>query len=445
MLQAFKTHINQNLSFLKKSKLLIAISGGVDSVVLTHLCHQLKLNFALAHCNFNLRGKESQADEDFVLQLADDLEVEIFIQNFDTKAYIKQHKTSIQMAARELRYNWFKELAAQLHYDYILTAHHADDNVETFLINFLRGTGLNGLTGIPMVNENVVRPLLPFGRQTIETYANQNQLKWREDASNSNRKYLRNKLRHDVLPILKEINPQLLSSFQNTLNYLNDTASIVTDRLQAIQSKIVVTQDENSSTYNISALKNLNNPKAYLFQLFGNYGFTEWDNVLQLLDAESGKKVCSNTHQLTKHREYLILSALCNSELDHTENEAALMISKTDTSIKTPIGILKIEAAETLPKNHTKNIAYVDAETLNFPLELRPWKTEDVFYPLNLKGKKKLSKFLKDEHLTPFEKNQVWVLCSNNQVVWVVNYRLDNRFKITENTKQILKITVIKP
>ena len=233
MFPQFQQHLYSRLTFLKESRILIAISGGVDSVVLTHLCHQLKLNISLAHCNFNLRGKESDADEDFVLQLAEDLELEVFIESFETEAYAKEHKRSIQMAARELRYQWFDELADQLKFDYILTAHHADDNLETFLINFTRGTGLEGLTSIPEVNGVFVRPLLPFSSHEIHEFAKENKIKWRYDSSNASTKYLRNKLRHDVIPILKEINPSLLQSFKTTLNNLNDTADIVEESIES--------------------------------------------------------------------------------------------------------------------------------------------------------------------------------------------------------------------
>lgn len=437
MQKEFKTHINNQLSFLKESKLLIAISGGIDSVVLAYLCKSIDLNFALAHCNFNLREEESNMDEDFVLELAEELDVEVFIQNFDTNAYAKEHKRSIQMAARELRYKWFAELAAQLKFDYILTAHHADDNLETFLINFTRGTGLNGLTGIPIVNENIVRPLLPFTRAQIEAFAKQEDIIWREDASNASRKYLRNKLRHEVVPILKEINPQLLDSFQNTLSNLNDTADIVTQSLKAVSKRAIVKSDEFGVTFKISEFKKVNNPKAYLFEMYKDYGFTEWNDILNLLDAESGKQVFSNSHRLIKHREFLILTRLCHSE----QSEESLFVNKDDNEIETTIGKLNIETVASI-SNTFKNTIYIDKDKLKFPLELRLWNTKDSFQPIGMKGKKKISKYLKDEKLSLVEKENTWVLTSNNEIVWVVGKRADERFKVTEKTKQILKIQI---
>lgn len=441
MLENFKSHLQQKLPFLLKSKVIIAISGGIDSVVLAHLCKSMNLNFALAHCNFNLRDEESDVDEAFVLDLAEDLNVEVFVQNFDTEAYAKDFKRSIQMAARELRYNWFAELAEQLKFDYILTAHHADDNLETFLINFTRGTGLNGLTGIPMKNENIVRPLLPFSRQEIEAYAKENQIKWREDSSNSSRKYLRNKLRHEVVPILKEINPQLLDSFQNTLDNLNATSEIVAEGVDAVANKAIVSLDEDDVFFKVSEFKNLKNPKAYLFELLNEFGFTEWNDVVNLLDAQSGKQVFSSTHRLVKHRDYLILSEKKSKATKSvTLSEAEVKNSK----VKIPLGILFFDEADAVKENSNTTI-YVDKDKLNFPLGLRIWKEGDVFHPLGMKGKKKVSKYLKDEKLSLIEKEKTWVLTSNNDIVWIVGKRADERFKVTNKTEQILKVELANP
>jgi len=436
MLKSFESHIDAHLEFLKDTRLLIAISGGVDSVVLAHLCSELNLNFSLAHCNFNLRGEESNADEDFVLDLAEQLEVEVFIENFDTQAYANEHKRSIQMAARELRYDWFAELAEQLQFDYILTAHHADDNLETFLINFTRGTGLNGLTGIPMINDNIVRPLLPFSRETIEAYARKEAIKWQEDSSNSSRKYLRNKLRHEVVPILKEINPQLLDSFQSTIVNLNDTADIVEESLNAVAKRAITNIDDNGITYKISEFKKVNNPKAYLFEMFKDFGFTEWNDILGLLDAQSGKHVLSNTHRLIKHRENLILTELKSVIIEPITLDA---VEVQNGIVETPIGQLIFKTVETILKT-SENIIYIDKDKLSFPLELRLWKQGDFFYPSGMTGKKKISKYLKDEKLSLVEKEKTWVLTSEDNILWVIGKRADNRFRVTDKTKDILKI-----
>lgn len=437
MLRDFKNHINQQLSFLNESKLIIAISGGIDSVVLTHLCKSLNLNFSLAHCNFNLREEESNKDEDFVIELAEQLDVEVFIQNFDTQAYADKNKRSIQMAARELRYNWFKELAAQLKLDYILTAHHADDNLETFLINFARGTGLNGLTGIPIINENIVRPLLPFSRKQIEVYVKKEAIIWREDVSNASRKYLRNKLRHEVIPILKEINPQLLGSFQNTTANLNDTLDIVEESLDAFSKRAIFNKTDDAITYKVSEFKNVKNPKAYLFEMFKNYGFTQWNDIVGLLDTESGKQILSNSYRLIKHREFLILTEKCHSE----QSEESLFIEEGIELVETPIGKLNFYSVNAISAISINKI-YLDKDKLVFPLEFRLWKKGDYFYPLGMKGKKKISKYLKDEKLSLVEKENIWVLTSEGDILWVIGKRADQRYKATKNTKQILKIQI---
>ena len=438
MLNNFQNHINQNLSFLNKSRLLIAISGGLDSVVLTHLCHQLKLNIALAHCNFNLRGDESDGDEEFVLQLAEDLDLEVFIESFETEDYAKTYKLSTQMAARELRYNWFEELAEQLNFDFILTAHHADDNLETFLINLSRGTGLDGLMGIPEVNNKIVRPLLTFSREDIETYAKTNKLTWREDSSNASNKYVRNKLRHDVIPVLKEINPFLLQNFESTQNHLQDSKQIIEDAIVRIQKKAVYVDNDNVIRLSIKKLKKLSNPKAYLFELLKDFNFTEWDDVTNLLDAQSGKQVFSSTHRLLKDRDYLLLI-----ENNSEETLESISISEDKKQLKTTFGTLFFDEADAIFDAQT-NLIYVDKAKLKYPLILRKWEEGDFFYPSGMTGKKKLSKYFKDEKMSLIEKENTWLLCSEKDIVWVIGRRADNRFLATENTKQILKIELNK-
>ncbi|MEZ4792139.1 MAG: tRNA lysidine(34) synthetase TilS [Gelidibacter sp.] len=432
MLDQFQSHIHERFPFLNEAKLLIAISGGLDSVVLTQLCHKSGLDVALAHCNFNLRAKESDADEDFVLQLAEDLELEVFIEGFETEKFAKKHKLSTQMAARELRYGWFFELAEQLDFDYILTAHHADDNLETFLINLTRGTGLEGLMGIPEMNGKIVRPLLPFSRETLETYAIGEKIKWCEDSSNASNKYLRNKLRHDIIPTLKQMNPQLLQNFQKTISHLYDCQEIVDDAATRIQKKVVLVEDAIIKL-NIKKLKKLSNPKAYLFELLKDFKFTEWNDVVGLLDAQSGKQVFSQTHRLIKDREFLMLSEINSEEIED------ITVLKKDKKVQTSLGTLFFDEADAISKTY-KNTIFVDAETLNYPLTVRNWQEGDYFHPLGMKGKKKVSKYFKDEKLSLIEKENIKLLCSGENIVWIIGKRADERFKVTEKTKQILKI-----
>ena len=434
VLEKMQNYIKTQFPFLEKGKLLIAISGGLDSVVLANLFHKLKFNFALAHCNFNLRGEESNADEDFVLQFAEDLDVEVYVESFDTEAYANIHQLSTQMAARELRYSWFNDLMEQLKLDYLLTAHHADDNLETFLINLSRGTGLEGLTGIPEINCNIVRPMLTFSRQDIEVYAKENKLKWREDSSNISTKYLRNKLRHDVIPALKETNPQLLQNFNKTLSFLKDSNEIIEDHIAEIQKK-VVTLDGDLIILDNKKLLKLSNPKAYLYQLLKDFNFTEWDDVTGLLNAQSGKQVFSETHRLLKDRNTLILSERI------TNVDVSLTISENENEIETSLGKMTLKTVKQLKKALQSTI-FVDKEKIQFPLTLRKWEEGDYFHPFGMKGKKKLSKYFKDEKLSLIEKEQTLVLCSGKNILWVVGKRADDRFKVTVNTSQILKIEI---
>ncbi|PIB32086.1 tRNA lysidine(34) synthetase TilS [Gaetbulibacter sp. 5U11] len=434
----FQNHIKNALPFLKNSKLLLAISGGLDSVILTHLCKQSDLDITLAHCNFNLRGIESNGDQKFVTDLADSLGLEVFTESFDTKAYAESNKESIQMAARTLRYDWFQDLAENLDFDYILTAHHADDNLETFLINLTRGTGLEGLKGIPEINENIVRPLLPFSRETIEDFALSNQILWREDSSNASTKYLRNKLRHDVIPVLKSLNSNVLTNFKNTLNNLNDTADIVEESVQAVLKRAIIDIDGTQVSYKISEFIKVNNPKAYLYEVFKDYGFTQWTDIVNLLTAQSGKQVFSATHQLLKNRDTLILSEL-KTEDSQYENETSVIINNFENEVNVLSGVLSFETVASIEKSDPSTI-YIDKEKLKLPITVRHWQEGDYFYPLGMQGKKKLSKYFKDQKMSLLDKKKVLLLCSQDKIVWVINHRADDRFKVTNQTKSILKI-----
>ena len=434
MLKAFKDHINKNIPFIENSRLLVAVSGGIDSIVLTHLCNKTGLDVALAHCNFNLRGKESDADETFVVELAEQLSMEVFVQQFDTEIYAKTHKLSTQMAARELRYNWFEELMQQLGYDYLLTAHHADDNLETFLINLSRGTGLDGLTGIPEANGAVIRPLLPFSREDIEHFARTETLSWREDSSNVSVKYLRNALRHDVIPQLKKLNPDFLSNFSKTQNHLRGSAQIVNDHIDEV-SDDVMNVEPVGITLNIDKLKTLSYPRAYLYEMLKAYGFTEWNDVYHLLDAQSGKSVFSKTHRLLKDRDVLILTELKNERMD------PVLVQEHDTRVEIPPGTVAFDVSDSNDKIGPNAIT-VDKDKLHFPLELRTWKEGDVFYPTGMEGKKKLSKYFKDEKFSLIEKEDTWLLCSGGSIVWIIGKRADRRFIATDDTGELLKISL---
>ncbi|NNT72379.1 tRNA lysidine(34) synthetase TilS [Flavobacterium sp. IMCC34852] len=432
MLSKFQNHIDTNLPFLKGKKLLLATSGGIDSMVLVNLCCQSKLDFAVAHCNFQLRGEESNEDENFVKSQAEKLQIPIFIQRFDTKAFAEQNKLSIQVVARNLRYEWFYTLLANHNFDYILTAHHLDDSLETFLINFTRGSGIEGLTGIPEQNDKIVRPLLAFSRNDIEAFAKENLITWREDSSNASDKYLRNKLRHDVIPILKELNPSLLSSFENTITHLKQTQSLAQDAANNLYQK-VVSEEENHTVIDIPNLLKYRNYKAYLFEWLQPFGFADWSSVYDLIKAQSGKQVLSNTHILLKNRDSLLLFPKQN-----TTSDEMFWIQKGQTEVKIPLKLSFCNVSDI--SLQSTNVIFVDEDLLQFPLTLRRWQEGDIFQPFGMTGKKKLSKYFKDEKFSLPEKANIWLLCSDDKIVWIVGKRQDERFKITANTTKILKI-----
>ena len=431
MVTKFQNNINQNLPFLKEAKILLATSGGIDSMVLLNLCHQLKLDIRVAHCNFQLRGDESDADEIFVKQQCEKLDVLLFITHFDTKKFAENQKLSIQVVARNLRYEWFNTLLINNNYDYILTAHHLDDSLETFLINFTRGSGLDGLNGIPQQKGNVIRPLLPFSRNEIKAFAKENNIQWREDSSNASDKYLRNKIRHDVIPVLKELNPSLLNSFENTISNLKQSQSLVNDASQIVYKQVV--SEEDTIKIDISKLTAFQNYKAYLYQWLSEYGFTAWDDIYALVGAQSGKQVFSETHILLKDRNHLILFPKRN------DNEPMhFWVEKDQKEVKFPLKMGFCNVDDILVEPTTT--IFVDEEKLQFPLEIRKWQEGDLFYPFGMNGSKKLGKYFKDEKFSLFDKSNTWLLCSENQIVWIVGKRQDERFKVTETTTKILKI-----
>ncbi|MDC8001237.1 tRNA lysidine(34) synthetase TilS [Aequorivita todarodis] len=434
MLTRFKKNIETNFPFLLGKKLLIACSGGLDSTVLTYLLKQSNYEIALAHCNFSLRGKESDGDEMFVIGLAKNLQIPVFAETFDTKKFAKEHGISTQMAARDLRYNWFAEILNDFKYDYLLTAHQLDDDLETFFINLSRGTGLNGLTGIPKENNKIVRPLLSFSREEILKFAEENHLKWREDSSNKKTDYLRNKLRLEVLPKFKESNESLLKNFRKTQQNLQASQNLIEDYM-ALVYKLAVSKNDDSYKINIQKLKELPHTEALLYELLNGFGFTEWEDVSNLLDAQTGKQVFSKTHRLLKNREELLLTEIDSENLD----EESLV---SEAGITSPI-TLKIAPSKYIGETE-KNLIYVASEKLNFPLRLRKWRSGDTFQPFGMKGKKKLSKFFKDEKIPLNEKEKIWLLLSGGKIVWVIGHRMDDRFKVAENTKKILKITYLK-
>ena len=335
------------------------------------------------------------------------------------------------MAARTLRYAWFADLLKLKAREFVVTAHHADDNLETFIINLSRGTGIDGLCGIPERNEHVLRPILPFSRSEILCYAQANAIEWREDASNDDTKYLRNKIRHQLLPVLKELHPTFDKNFTKTQHYLRGTAALLDQHITTLKATLFIEQ-QGVVSISLKAIQQLDPIKPYLYDLFKDYGFTEWDDVFELLTASSGKTLFSSSHRLIKDREQLLLQKIS----DKPDNKVEFFLDKgSDLPLK-----LQISPVENITDTG-KAILYVDKETLKQRLSVRKWRNGDYFYPLGMKGKKKISKFFKDEKMDLLAKEDQWLLCCGKDIIWVIGRRADERFKVKPTTKSILKVT----
>lgn len=435
MLDQFKQHIAQKFPEIFNGKTLLAVSGGVDSMVLLHLYFALKLDFAVAHCNFQLRGTESDLDEKLVADFCIKNNIPFFVERFDTMQIVEARKLSIQIAARELRYNWFKQICIDQNYQFIATAHHLDDQAETFLINFTRGTGIDGLVGIPEKNENIIRPLLSFSREDILKYAIENEIAWREDQSNASTKYLRNKMRHLVLPVLKEENAEFLKSFQNTLNHLKQTQLLANDAVAFFEKECVKMKDVELEI-DLEKAQNFNNNKIYLLQVLKRYGFTSADEIKKICSSEAGKVLKNDQYTILKDRKKLIIF-----EEKSISNNIFYIKSKDDV-LNLPF-LMNISEVETEEFNTDKRTIFVNSNLLKWPLVLRRKQTGDCFQPFGMNGIKKVSKFFKDEKLSKIQKDNTWILENGDgKIIWIVGLRADDRFKITSNNQKNYKITL---
>lgn len=436
----FKAFVDEQRLFSKDDRILLALSGGVDSVVLAELLLELGYTFSAAHCNFHLRGEESNRDAEFVIKWAERKKVKLFVQDFDTYAYMQEKGISLEMAARELRYSWFENLMQENQIDYLLTAHHADDSAETFFINLLRGTGIAGLHGILPKNGNIIRPLLFATRKSILDYAESKNIQFVEDSTNSETKFLRNKIRHRVIPMLKEISPDFDSIIRKNIERLRDTETVFRNTVENVKDEIIIRENENIKI-SIAELQSLNPMGIYLYEILSDYGFNESvvNNVSMVLDAESGKRFYSKTHCLLKDREYLLIYPI---EKEETETEYSIdaEITSIIEPFKAKIEVLKDLNFISVPKK--ANVAMLDMDLLNFPLELRHWKQGDSFVPFGMRKKKKLSDFFTSNKYSLLDKERQWLLCSGDEIVWVVGKRIDDRFKISNSTKSVLKIEI---
>jgi tRNA(Ile)-lysidine synthase len=442
MIKAFTSYIQNNTLFTKNDHLLVAVSGGVDSMALCSLLTNAGFSYSIAHCNFNLRGKEADNDEEFVLEYCKKNKIKCFTKKFKTAVYAKNKGISIQMAARELRYTWFNELITEHNFDYLLTAHHANDNIETFFINLLRGSGINGLKAILPKKDKLVRPLLFATRAEIESYIAENKISYREDSSNREDKYLRNHLRLQVIPAFKKINPSFEKTISTEIEILQQSNLILQKEVEKQRKKLLI-KDDATYKINIENLIKTTASKLILFELIKDFGFNtiQANDVYNSLKAQSGKVFTSNTHTIIKDRNFLLIKK------NEKEILADFVINKNTTILKSPIKI-KIEFIkgniDSIPKkDFIPSKSFVDADKLTFPLILNKWQMGDKFRPLGMKGFKKVSDFFTAEKATLFDKQNQWILRCNNDIVWLVGRRVDDRFKVTASTKKICVINVI--
>ena len=427
MLTHFKKHIDQNFLKLKENKFLLAHSGGVDSSVLFDLFLKLDLQFGLVHCNFNLRGNESEDDYNFVKEIADSNKKIFFYKKFNTIKYSTLNKKSIQLSARELRYSWFLEILEKENYKYIVTAHHLNDQLETFLINSSRGSGLKGIIGIPSKNNNLLRPLLIFSKDKILDYAKKNKIKWREDSSNKENKYLRNFIRNKIIKAWIKYDPELINKFSNTLKNLNSTHEAFKVIIKKFKKDYFL-ENRNGYYISIKELTKLNPIDFYLFQLFEAYGYSNTKDLSNLINSQSGKYLLSKSHRLTKGREVLILSKIKNLSKD----EFYWNLKK---SFNIPIELKIVKN-----NNFDNKTISLNKNDLKLPLIVRKWKIGDFFYPNGMKGKKKISKYFKDEKFDINQKENQWLLCSGDNILWVIGKRADRRFLAKKQSPNIINI-----
>jgi tRNA(Ile)-lysidine synthase len=437
MKKKIQQYINQHFLIAHNEKIIVGVSGGADSVALIHILRSLNYNCIIAHCNFHLRDEESMRDEFFVTQLAQQYNSPFFNIDFQTKEYASQNKISIEMAARDLRYAWFEQLRIQENANYIAVAHHADDVVETVLMNLTRGTGIDGLTGIKPQNGHVIRPFLGITRADIMQYITDNKLSFVLDSTNKNVDFLRNKFRNQIIPIFEKINPSFTENLRQTIEQLNDVAGIYNNYINDVLQKIVTKKDEDIYL-SIEKLKNETAIKSILYEIIKDYGFNSSQaiNILKNIDASSGKQYFSANYRLVKDREFLIINK--------TETQIeTIEINSADTQLSSPINLLLQKTAMTDDFNIDKspNVAYFDFDKLKYPLTIRHWQEGDFFYPFGMTNKKKLSDFFIDKKINLHQKEKTWLLVSDNQIIWIVGQRTDDRFKITDKTKFILKIT----
>lgn len=437
MVNRFIQYVKEHNLFENNQTILLAVSGGIDSMILCDLFLKSNFKFAIAHCNFHLRGEESNRDERFVREYAQKNNIKIHVKDFDTYSYMKEKGKSMQVSAREMRYSWFNELLKEEGYSYIATGHHIDDSIETFFMNILRGTGIAGLHGILQKVNLVIHPLLFTGRAEIVNYQKENKLEFVEDSSNATTKYTRNKIRHELIPLVKEIAPNFDKIISKEIERFRETEVVFRSVINDAKTKLLEIENQTIKI-SIEKLKSYVPQKIFMYEILSDFGFNEAtiNSIEDALLETSGKQFYSETHRLVKDRDYLLIVK------NEPQNLNQYYIEESQTSVYSPI-ILHMEILKDLqyvkiPKN--KEVAMLDYDKLSYPLILRKWKKGDSFFPYGLQGEKKISEFYKNLKYSILDKENQWLLCSENDIIWVVGQRIDDRYKITKSTKTIYKI-----
>ncbi|MCX6257481.1 MAG: tRNA lysidine(34) synthetase TilS [Bacteroidia bacterium] len=441
MIEIFCGFIKQHHLFGKNDRILLAVSGGLDSVVMLDLFIQAGYRCAIVHCNFMLRDEESNLDEEFVTGLADERGIPIYVKKFDTEEYAESNGISIQMAARKLRFDWFEEVRQLYGFDYIALAHHKDDIVETFLINISRGTGIRGITGIKPKSGLLVRPLLFATRHQIQEYADEQKLVFREDSSNATTRYARNRIRHHILPVFRQINPNFNETMIENVNRFYEIEMIYRQVVDEVINRLLIHKSDIVLEISVNELLELNPLRSYLFEMLNPYGFNEdeTDEIIASLHGESGRQFFSSTHRLVKDRDKLIITAIPSGD------DTLVYIEKETVIINIPLKLTftRVNNSSDLVIQRESRFAYLDEDLLDFPLVLRKWRQGEYFRPFGMKEFKKLSDFFIDQKMSLVEKEQTWILASGDHIVWIAGHRIDDRYKVTPNSKNVLVIELV--
>ncbi len=434
----------QTANYIEKDTgVLVAVSGGADSIVLLHWLVTHGYYCQAAHCNFHLRGAESDSDEAFVRSFCEELSVPLHVVDFDTKKYAQERGMSIEMAARELRYQWFDRLLDQLGLPYVAVAHHADDAVETFLLNLVRGTGIKGLSGMKIKQGRVLRPMLKYSRQDIELYCRAHKLKYVTDSSNSNDAYIRNRIRHQVVPQLKAINPSFLTTMRGNMMHLDQICALFVTQVESFAKRAVVELDDQM-LISMEHLQNLQNPEPFLFELLFSKGFRP-DSIHKMArcihEKRWGRILFAPQYRAVIDRYNVIVLAR-----DTKVEEEEFDIESYQDEVFTPLHMTlrRMPMSTDFDLSRENDVIHVDASKVEFPLTLRHWHTGDTFRPLGMRGFKKLSDFFVDNKLSRVEKERVWVLLSGGEIMWIVGMRIDDRYKIKPTTTEVLEIRLLK-